>query len=96
MNDYVVIPTKKQKKLIVGGKDEERENLRGGGIVIVVVDFLSPLPSCQVLGELSERLQIASDDGVDKDAGLLLSVTRGCVNYVRLNDGGSSLIGGVE
>lgn len=87
---------KKKKKLIVKGKDEEGENLTGGGIVIVAVDFLSPLSSCQVLGDLSERLQIASDYGVDEDGGLLFSVTRGCVNDVGLNDGGSALIGGVE
>ena len=91
-----MLSPKTKNKLTVRYKDEERENLRGGGFVIVVVDFLSLLSSCQVLGDLSERLQVASDDGVDEDAGLLLSVTRGYVNDVGLNDGGGAFIGGVE
>lgn len=62
------------------------ENLR------VVELFLPPLSSSQILGDLSQGLQITPDDGIHKNACLLLGVTRGCVNDVGFHHDGAAIV----
>ena len=45
--------------------------------------------SGEILGDLSKRLEVAADDGVDERAGVVGGVSRRDVDYVGLDDDGA-------
>uniref|UniRef100_A0A7C9E2K4 Uncharacterized protein n=1 Tax=Opuntia streptacantha TaxID=393608 RepID=A0A7C9E2K4_OPUST len=87
-NDDVPLPEhhKQTNKHVEGETESKRESLRFGEL------FLPPLSSSQMLGDLSQGLQITPNNGIHKQACLLLSVTRGCVNNVRFHHDGPAVV----